>query len=63
MKRAGIDGSTDPKKAREAIKNEFMKIKSFNGAFKYTFRDSGDGYIPGVVLAADVDAKVWKYLK
>lgn len=61
MRRAGVDGTTDPKKAREAIKNQFTGAKNFSGAFKYTFRDTGDGHIPAGVLAADVDKKVWKF--
>lgn len=61
MRRAGVDGSTDPKKAREAIKNHFTSAKAFNGAFKYSIRDTGDGYIPAGVLSADVDNKVWKF--
>ena len=61
MRRAGVDGTTDPKKAREAIKNQFTSAKNFSGAFKYTFRDTGDGHIPTGVLAADVDKKVWKF--
>lgn len=63
MRRTGIDGNTDPKKARETIKTEFSKLKNFSGAFKYTIRDSGDAHIPTTVLAADVDRKVWKFLK
>ena len=62
MRRAGIDGNTDPKKARESIKNEFLKLKAFTGAYKYTMRDTGDGHIPTTVLAADIDKKVWKFL-
>jgi branched-chain amino acid transport system substrate-binding protein len=62
MRRAGIDGNTDPKKARETIKSEFLKLKNFSGAYKYTMRDTGDGHVPTTVLAADVDKKVWKFL-
>jgi ABC-type branched-subunit amino acid transport system substrate-binding protein len=62
MRRNGIDGSTDPKKAREIIKNEFTKLKTFTGAFKYTMRDTGDAHMPTTVLAADVDKKVWKFM-
>ena len=61
MRRAGIDGATDAKKAREAIKSQFMSAKSFNGAFKYSFRDNGDGHIPAGVLVADIERKVWKF--
>ena len=62
MRRTGIDGNTDPKKARETIKNEFVKLKSFSGAYKYTMRESGDGYIQGSILAADTANKVWKFV-
>lgn len=61
MRRAGVDGTTDPKKAREAIKNQFTSTKAFSGAFKYTIRDTGDGHIPTGVLSADVEKKVWKF--
>lgn len=61
MRRAGIDGATDAKQAREAIKNQFIGAKSFSGAFRYTFRDTGDGHIPAGVLSADVDKKVWRF--
>ncbi|VTY38404.1 Leu/Ile/Val-binding protein [Xylophilus ampelinus] len=61
-RRLQLDGATDATKAREAIRGEFMKIKDFTGAHKYTFRDTGDAHIPGNVLAPDVDAKVWKYM-
>ena len=63
MKRNGIDGKTDPKKAREIIKNEFAKLKTFSGVFKYNMRETGDSNVPATVLIADVDHKVWKFLK
>ena len=63
MKRNGIDGKTDPKKAREIIKNEFLKLKTFSGVFKYNMRDTGDSNLPATVLIADVDHKVWRFLK
>jgi ABC-type branched-subunit amino acid transport system substrate-binding protein len=62
LKRLGMDGRTDVAKAREAIKDEFTKLKAFTGAHRYTFRDTGDAYIGATVLAADVDRKVWKYM-
>ncbi|MBC7378086.1 MAG: hypothetical protein H7346_11740, partial [Burkholderiaceae bacterium] len=62
IKRLGMDGRTDTAKAREAIKDEFTKLKAFTGAHRYTFRDTGDAYIGATVLAADVDRKVWKYM-
>ncbi|MGD9923905.1 MAG: ABC transporter substrate-binding protein [Pseudorhodoplanes sp.] len=62
MKHAGIDGTTDPKKAREMIKDAFMKLKNFDGVYKYAIRDTGDGYIPANILKADVEKKVWIFL-
>jgi hypothetical protein len=61
-RRLRLDGTTDPVKAREAIRGEFTRLKNFSGAHKYTFRDTGDAHIPTTVLAADVDRKVWKYM-
>ena len=61
-RRLRLDGTTDAVKAREAIRDEFTKLKTFSGAHKYTFRDTGDAHIPTTVLAADVDRKVWKYI-
>ena len=63
MRRIGIDGGTDAVKAREAIKGEFTKLKGFIGAQKYTFRETGDAYIPATVLKADVDRKLWSFIK
>jgi branched-chain amino acid transport system substrate-binding protein len=62
MRRTGIDGATDPRKARETIKNEFVKLKSFSGVYTYTIRDSGDGYIPSTILVPDVARQMWKFL-
>lgn len=61
-RRLGLDGSTDPAKAREAIKGEFVKLKNFNGAFKYTFRENGDAQIPSTVLKVDPARKVWTFI-
>jgi ABC-type branched-subunit amino acid transport system substrate-binding protein len=62
LKRLGMDGRTEVTKARQAIKDEFTKLKAFTGAHQYTFRDTGDAYIGATILAADVDRKVWKYM-
>lgn len=61
MKRAGIDGTTDVDKARELIKEEFLKLKSFNSLNRYTLRDNGDADMPIHVLVPDVKRKMWKY--
>lgn len=61
LRRNKIDGKTDPKVARETIKDEFMKTKAYKGIQNYIIRDNGDGYIPGTVLTPDMDAHVWKF--
>lgn len=63
MRRLGIDGRTDVIKARESIKDEFLKLKAFGGVQRYTFRDTGDAHIAATVLVADVDRKVWNFVK
>jgi hypothetical protein len=54
-------GATPPKQARETIKNEFAKLKTFSGIQAYTFRDTGDAHVPGRVLAVDPQRGVWKF--
>jgi branched-chain amino acid transport system substrate-binding protein len=61
LRRLGVDGSADPKKVREAIKDEFVKLKEFSGINNYRIRDTGDGYIPGTVLVPDLQRKMWKF--
>ena len=61
MRNAKIDGNTDPKVAREAIKNEFMKIKTFKGIQSYVMRDTGDMHIPGRALVADTTKNEWRF--
>jgi len=61
LRRTGLDGAADPKKARETIKNEFMKLKTFTGVNSYTIRDSGDAHVPVQALQLDPQRKVWKF--
>jgi branched-chain amino acid transport system substrate-binding protein len=61
MRRNKIDGNTQPKVAREAIKNEFVKLKAFTGIQSYTFRDTGDAHVPGRALSMDPQRNVWKF--
>ena len=61
---AGVNlrgANTDPKVAREAIKNEFMKIKTFKGIQSYVMRDTGDMHIPGRALVADTTKNEWRF--
>jgi ABC-type branched-subunit amino acid transport system substrate-binding protein len=59
LRRNGIDGTTDPKKARAVIKDEFVKLKTFVGLNSTRLRDTGDGYVPAVVLTPDVKSHEW----
>ena len=63
LRRNGFDGSSDPKKVRETIKNEFLKLKTYSGVNAYTMRDTGDADIKTNALVADVERKVWTYPK
>lgn len=61
MKRKGIDGNTDPIKAREMIKDGMAETKEFKDIVTFTIRDTYDGHIKSHLLKADVTNKVWVY--
>jgi len=61
LKRRGIDGSTDIAKAREAVMEEFVKLKEFRGLNPYKMRDTGDGDVQHRILMPDVANKAWKF--
>lgn len=61
LRRNKIDGTADPKKVRELIKNEFVKLKTFEGVNTYAIRDTGDADIPNGVLVSDPAAKIWRF--
>jgi len=61
LRRNNIDGSTDKEKAREVIKDEFVKLEKFSGVQTYSFRDTGDAHIPGRVLKVDTGERVWRF--
>lgn len=61
FRRNNIDGTTDPKKARETVREEFANLKSFTGVYKYSFRDSGDAYLPGNILRPNIEKKIWEF--
>ena len=62
FRRNGIDGTADPTKVREVVKDEFSKLKEFSGVYTYKFRDTGDAYLPGNILRPDVEKKVWEFV-
>lgn len=61
MRRSGVDGNTSPDAAREAIKDAFLKLQSFEGIQAYTFRDTGDAHIPGRILNVNPETRMWKF--
>lgn len=61
MRKSNIDGNTPPEKAREIIKDEFMKLQAFSGIQNYKFRDTGDAHIPARILKVDPQTKMWKF--
>ena len=61
LRDAKLDGSASPKVAREAIRDAFMNLKSFQGIQSYAMRETGDMHIPGRVLAVDTSRGEWKF--
>ena len=63
MRRTGIDGNTDVKKAREIIKDEFVKLKTFNKLYRYSMRDTGDADMPVQIVVPDTKRHMWTFAK
>jgi branched-chain amino acid transport system substrate-binding protein len=61
MTQKGIDGTTDPAKAREAIKDGLAELKEYRGVSVIRMLPSGDARILNHLLIADWQNKVWKY--
>ena len=61
MRKAGIDGTTPPDKARELIRAGLDGLKSYQGINKITMRDTGDGHIKCHLLKANAQTKQWEY--
>lgn len=61
LKRRGMDGATDVTKAREAVMEEFVKLKEFKGLNTYKMRETGDGDVLHRILVPDVANKAWKF--
>ena len=61
MTQKGVDGTTDPAKAREAIKDGLAQLKEYRGVSLIRMLPSGDARIINHLLIADWQNKVWKY--
>lgn len=61
MTQKGIDGTTDPTKARELIKDGLAELKEYRGISLIRMLPSGDARIVNHLLIADWQNKVWKY--
>jgi branched-chain amino acid transport system substrate-binding protein len=62
LRKKGVDGNTPPEKAREALKDGFMELKSFVGLNKYEIRDNGDAYLPTRAVHVDPARSMWVFL-
>jgi len=61
LKRRGVDGATDIAKARDIVREEFVKLKEFKGLNPYKMRETGDGDVPHQILVPDIANKAWKF--
>lgn len=62
MRKKGIDGTTDPAKARDMIKDEFLALKQYSKLNVYKIRDTGDGEIDHTILVPDAATGAWKFV-
>ncbi|MDB5571801.1 MAG: branched-chain amino acid abc transporter, amino acid-binding protein [Hyphomicrobiales bacterium] len=62
LRKGGVNGSTAPAAARDAVKNGLDGLKKYDGVNAITMRDSGDGHIQAHVLKAAPEEKIWKFV-
>jgi branched-chain amino acid transport system substrate-binding protein len=61
MARKGIDGATDPTRARSLVKEGLGETKSFNNTFDIKIDKERNGYVRAHLLKVDVPSKQWVY--
>jgi branched-chain amino acid transport system substrate-binding protein len=61
MARKGIDGTTDPTRARSLVKEGLGETKSFSNIFDVKIDDARNGYVRAHLLKVDVPSKQWVY--
>jgi branched-chain amino acid transport system substrate-binding protein len=61
MARKGIDGTMDPTRARQLVRDGLGEIKTFNNTFNIKIDDARNGYVRAHLLKVDVPSKQWMY--
>ena len=61
MARKGIDGTTDPARARLLVRDGLAEIKTFSNTFDIKIDDARNGYVRAHLLKVDVPSKQWMY--
>jgi branched-chain amino acid transport system substrate-binding protein len=61
LKRKGVDGATDPRKARQAVKEGMAETKEFSGVFNVKINQERNGYVRAHLMKVDVPAKQFVY--
>jgi branched-chain amino acid transport system substrate-binding protein len=61
MARKGIDGATDPTRARQLVRDGLGETKVFKNTFNLKIDDERNGYIRAHLLKVDVPSKQWVY--
>jgi branched-chain amino acid transport system substrate-binding protein len=61
LRKAGVDGNTPPDKAREAVKDGFAKLKSWQNIYDLRINEERNGYVRAHLLRVDPEKKIWVY--
>jgi branched-chain amino acid transport system substrate-binding protein len=61
MARKGIDGATDPARARQLVRDGLGETKTFSNTFNIKIDDARNGYVRAHLLKVDVPSKQWVY--
>lgn len=61
LRKAGVDGNTPADKAREAVKDGFAKLKSWQNIYDLRINEERNGYVRAHLLRVDPEKKIWVY--
>lgn len=61
LRKAGVDGNTPADKAREAVKDGFAKLKSWQNIYDLRINEERNGYVRAHLLRVDPERKIWVY--
>ncbi len=62
LRKKGVDGNTAIDKAREALKDGMVEMKSFDGLNHYEMRGGGDAYLRTHAVRVDPKRAMWVFL-